>query len=93
MGASDTCPRIRASGNGECQVEELLDSQRRNGHRKPLVRPKEFCLCRGDIVIRAIANDPEVFPNPDKFDPQRWFDAEGNLRDDLRFCTFGFGRR
>lgn len=43
--------------------------------------------------VRAIANDPEVFPNPDKFDPQRWFTAEGRLRDDLNFCTYGFGRR
>jgi len=41
----------------------------------------------------AIANDPEVFPNPEKFDPQRWINAQGKLRDDLRFCTFGFGRR
>ena len=45
------------------------------------------------IVLRAIANDPDVFPNPDKFDPQRWFTVEGNLRDDLQFCTYGFGRR
>lgn len=45
------------------------------------------------MIIRAIANDPEVFPNPEKFDPQRWLTAKGTLRDDLRFCAFGFGRR
>ncbi|KAG1807981.1 cytochrome P450 [Suillus subaureus] len=41
----------------------------------------------------AIANDPEVFPEPHKFNPQRWIDNAGRVRDDLRFFTFGFGRR
>ncbi|KAG1854462.1 cytochrome P450 [Suillus subalutaceus] len=41
----------------------------------------------------AIANDPEVFPEPQKFNPQRWIDNAGRVRDDLRFFTFGFGRR
>ena len=92
-GTSDTCPRIRAPCNDGCHMEEPLNSQRRNRHRKPLVCPKE-CHSGGIVIIlRAIANDPEVFPNPEKFDPQRWFTEEGKLRDDLRFCTFGFGRR
>ncbi|KIJ60536.1 hypothetical protein HYDPIDRAFT_117061 [Hydnomerulius pinastri MD-312] len=57
---------------------------------------KDYIIPKGATVIGnhwAIANDPEVFPNPQKFDPQRWFDAEGKIRDDLRFCTYGFGRR
>ncbi|KAG2131618.1 cytochrome P450 [Suillus bovinus] len=41
----------------------------------------------------AIANDPEVFPEPHKFNPQRWIDDAGRVRSDLRFFTFGFGRR
>ncbi|KAG1836813.1 cytochrome P450 [Suillus subalutaceus] len=41
----------------------------------------------------AIANDPEVFPEPQKFNPQRWIDDAGRVRNDLRFFTFGFGRR
>ncbi|KAG1812011.1 cytochrome P450 [Suillus variegatus] len=41
----------------------------------------------------AIANDPEVFPEPHKFNPQRWIDDTGRVRSDLRFFTFGFGRR
>ncbi|KAI9461381.1 cytochrome P450 [Boletus coccyginus] len=55
-----------------------------------------YLIPKGATVIGnhwAIANDPEVFPNPEKFDPQRWFTPEGHLRDDLHFCTFGFGRR
>ncbi|KAG1829919.1 cytochrome P450 [Suillus variegatus] len=41
----------------------------------------------------AIANDPEVFPEPQTFNPQRWIDDAGRVRGDLRFFTFGFGRR
>ncbi|KAH7912664.1 cytochrome P450 [Hygrophoropsis aurantiaca] len=41
----------------------------------------------------AIANDPDTYPDPQKFDPQRWIDEQGRVRDDLRFCTYGFGRR
>ncbi|KAG2072915.1 cytochrome P450 [Suillus decipiens] len=41
----------------------------------------------------AIANDPEVFPEPHKFNPQRWIDDAGRIRHDLRFFSFGFGRR
>ncbi|KAF9241889.1 cytochrome P450 [Melanogaster broomeanus] len=41
----------------------------------------------------AISRDPVAFPNPDKFDPQRWLGTNGQLRTDLRFYTYGFGRR
>ncbi|KIM50317.1 hypothetical protein SCLCIDRAFT_34419 [Scleroderma citrinum Foug A] len=41
----------------------------------------------------AIANDPDIFPNPEVFDPQRWIDASGNIRHNIEFCTFGFGQR
>ncbi|KAG1870960.1 cytochrome P450 [Suillus tomentosus] len=40
----------------------------------------------------AIANHPEVFPEPQTFNPQRWIDDAGRMRDDLRFFTYGFGR-
>ncbi|KAF8551926.1 cytochrome P450 [Imleria badia] len=57
---------------------------------------RNYVIPEGATVIGnhwAIANDPDVFPNPERFDPQRWLTEEGTLRDDLRFCTFGFGRR
>ncbi|KAF9234942.1 cytochrome P450 [Melanogaster broomeanus] len=41
----------------------------------------------------AISRDPAVYPNPDAFDPQRWLNSEGKIRDDLKFPSFGFGRR
>ncbi|KAI9566969.1 cytochrome P450, partial [Boletus coccyginus] len=57
---------------------------------------KQYVIPKGATVIGchwAIANDPDVFPDPENFDPQRWLTAQGTLRDDVRFCTFGFGRR
>ncbi|KIK36926.1 hypothetical protein CY34DRAFT_46482, partial [Suillus luteus UH-Slu-Lm8-n1] len=41
----------------------------------------------------AELRDPEVFPEPHLFNPQRWIDDAGRVRDDFRFFTFGFGRR
>ncbi|THH18294.1 hypothetical protein EW146_g2667 [Bondarzewia mesenterica] len=41
----------------------------------------------------AIGRDPELFPDADKFDPQRWLDEKGQIRQDLKFPNFGFGRR
>ncbi|KAF9235335.1 cytochrome P450 [Melanogaster broomeanus] len=41
----------------------------------------------------VISRDPVAFPDPEKFDPQRWLDPNGQLRTDLRFYTYGFGRR
>jgi len=58
-----------------------------------------ICLRLTDLTTsyhtshRAISRDPAVYPNPDKFDPQRWLNNGGRVRDDLRFPSFGFGRR
>ncbi|KAM5534989.1 hypothetical protein V8D89_011362 [Ganoderma adspersum] len=41
----------------------------------------------------AIARDPEVFPDGDMFNPGRWLDEKGQMRTDLRFFNWGFGRR
>ncbi|KAG1874405.1 cytochrome P450 [Suillus subluteus] len=41
----------------------------------------------------AISRDPDVFPDPNAFKPDRWLDTEGRVRDDLKFFVFGFGRR
>ncbi|OBZ68871.1 O-methylsterigmatocystin oxidoreductase [Grifola frondosa] len=41
----------------------------------------------------AISRDPAVFPDPEIFRPERWLNEDGRLRDDMKFFTFGFGRR
>ncbi|KAH7884146.1 cytochrome P450 [Phlebopus sp. FC_14] len=57
---------------------------------------RDFCIPEGAIVFGnhwAISRDPKVYPNPSQFDPQRWLNADGQIRDDLKFPSFGFGRR
>ncbi|KAG2750599.1 cytochrome P450 [Suillus brevipes Sb2] len=57
---------------------------------------ENYCIPAGTTVVGnhwAISRDPEVYPEPDAFKPQRWIDDEGRLRNDLAFFVFGFGRR
>ncbi|KAG2338809.1 cytochrome P450 [Suillus weaverae] len=57
---------------------------------------KGVCIPQGAIVFGnhwAISRDPSVYPNPDKFDPERWLNSDGKIREDLKFPSFGFGRR
>jgi cytochrome P450 len=42
---------------------------------------------------RAVNRDPQYFPDPENFNPQRWLTPEGKLRDDMKAYPFGFGRR
>ncbi|KAK2459589.1 hypothetical protein APHAL10511_008399 [Amanita phalloides] len=41
----------------------------------------------------SIGKDPDFFPDPEKFDPQRWINKDGKIKDDLKSFSFGFGRR
>ncbi|KAI0055285.1 cytochrome P450 [Artomyces pyxidatus] len=41
----------------------------------------------------SIGRDPEVFPDGDTFNPQRWIDDEGRVKESLKFPNFGYGRR
>ncbi|KAG2069375.1 cytochrome P450 [Suillus decipiens] len=57
---------------------------------------ENYCIPAGTTVVGnlwAISRDPEVYPEPDAFKPQRWIDDQGRLRDDLAFFVYGFGRR
>ncbi|KAF8546073.1 hypothetical protein OG21DRAFT_1254325, partial [Imleria badia] len=39
----------------------------------------------------AISRDPNAFPNPEKFNPQRWIDDDGQLQNNMTSYPFGFG--
>ncbi|KAG0696211.1 cytochrome P450 [Suillus ampliporus] len=57
---------------------------------------ENYCIPAGTTVSGnhwAISRDPEVYPEPDAFKPQRWIDDQGRLRVDLRNFIYGFGRR
>ncbi|KAJ7048580.1 cytochrome P450 [Mycena amicta] len=58
---------------------------------------KGFLIPQGSSVYGShwsIARDPELFPDPERFDPQRWLTEDGSaIRDDLKVFQFGFGRR
>ncbi|KAG1750230.1 cytochrome P450 [Suillus lakei] len=57
---------------------------------------RNYCIPAGTTVVGhhwSISRDPDVFPEPHAFKPQRWINDQGCLRDDLKFFVFGFGRR
>ncbi|KAG2360674.1 cytochrome P450 [Suillus spraguei] len=57
---------------------------------------KGYCIPKGATVYGchwAISRDPIAFPDPEVFDPQRWLDSEGRLKDNIKFIAYGFGRR
>ncbi|KAG1725750.1 cytochrome P450 [Suillus lakei] len=59
-------------------------------------RPENYCIPAGTTVFGnhwSISRDPDIYPEPYAFKPQRWIDDKGGLRDDLNFFVYGFGRR
>lgn len=45
------------------------------------------------IPIRAFHNDPEIYPNPEVFDPSRFSAEEKNNRNSCAYIPFGTGPR
>ena len=44
--------------------------------------------------FRAILHDPEAYPEPDKFKPERFLNEDGTVRDDpMLSLVFGVGKR
>ena len=42
--------------------------------------------------ITAIHNDPNIFPNPEIFDPSRWLDKNGDITGRDRLLSFSLGQ-
>ena len=45
------------------------------------------------IPTYAIHNDPDIYPDPDKFDPERFSDDKIKQRHPMHFLPFGHGPR
>ncbi|KAG1720853.1 cytochrome P450, partial [Suillus paluster] len=62
-----------------------------------LAHQGNYCIPAGTTVVGnhwSISRDPDVFPEPHAFKPERWINDQGLCRDDLKlFFLFGFGRR
>ena len=44
--------------------------------------------------FRAVLHDPEAYPEPDKFVPERFLNEDGTVRDDpMLSLVFGVGKR
>ncbi|KAF9479259.1 cytochrome P450 [Pholiota conissans] len=57
---------------------------------------KGYYIPKGATVISniwAVNHDPVKYPNPEKFNPDRYFNENGELNDDEVVTSFGFGRR
>ncbi|PPQ67719.1 hypothetical protein CVT25_009325 [Psilocybe cyanescens] len=57
---------------------------------------KGFYIPKGTAVYAntwALTRNEEKYPNPELFNPDRFFTADGQLNNDDTVLTFGFGRR
>ncbi|CAO1392675.1 unnamed protein product [Diamesa serratosioi] len=60
------------------------------------VEGTDWKIRKGQLVMipaHAIQNDPEIYPNPDNFDPDRFTTEEASKRSAYSFLSFGLGPR
>ncbi|KAF8625969.1 hypothetical protein AX17_006694 [Amanita inopinata Kibby_2008] len=57
---------------------------------------KGYYFPQGTLIfanVWAMTRDETVYPDPEAFEPERFFEADGTLNDDTMDIAFGFGRR
>lgn len=57
---------------------------------------KGFVIPKDAMIIPnldSVLDDPKVYPEPEKFDPSRFLDAEGSVVNDKKMIAFSIGRR
>ncbi|KAH9987430.1 CyP450 monooxygenase [Russula vinacea] len=58
---------------------------------------KGFFIPKGSVMLAnawAILHDPEAYPDPEEFKPERFLSEDGSVRDDPTLSlVFGFGKR
>ncbi|RXW20920.1 hypothetical protein EST38_g4940 [Candolleomyces aberdarensis] len=87
----DTQRRVQA------ELDQVIGNERGFAHKATRdIVWKDYVIPKGTTVmgnIWAVGRDPEYFPDPERFNPQRWLNSDGKLKDDLKSYPFGFGRR
>ncbi|OAX37091.1 cytochrome P450 [Rhizopogon vinicolor AM-OR11-026] len=90
----ESLPRLQAFISEALRWRPLAPS---GGHlHRNNILEENYCIPAGTTVYDnhwAISRDPEVFPDPHQFKPQRWINNQGRLRGDLKFFVYGFGQR
>ncbi|KAG2137960.1 cytochrome P450 [Suillus clintonianus] len=67
-----------------------------SGFAHRTTQDENYCIPAGTTVYGnhwAISRDPEVYPDPHAFKPERWINDQGRFTDNLSFFVYGFGRR
>ncbi|KAK3086583.1 hypothetical protein FSP39_020630 [Pinctada imbricata] len=85
--------------------EAVINEVQRLGNIAPFAVPhgvrydvtwKDYVIPEGAtlmINLESVGFDPNTFPNPEKFDPDRFLDQDGNCIGQNRFMPFSLGRR
>lgn len=57
---------------------------------------QNYLIPKGSTVLGnvwSVGRDPQYFPEPERFNPSRWINDKGQLKEDMKSYSFGFGRR
>ncbi|KAG0692006.1 cytochrome P450 [Suillus ampliporus] len=88
-------PRLHAFVSEALRWRPLIPNGVRHRTTKEVIWGN-YCIPAGTTVVGnhwSISRDPDVFPDPHAFKPQRWIDDRGHVMDDMKSFVFGFGRR
>ena len=67
---------------------------RLSSHPQFMVRYLSHAHASLQIIRRAILHDPAVYSDPDAFNPSRFLNSDGSVRDDSTWSSgFGYGKR